>query len=121
MLGVVVLTACSGNSGTTVTSPSGNIEISFKLNDQGAPVYAIQAMGKTVIDTSSMGFDFRDQPSMAEGFQITGSTLQSFEETWTMPWGEQREVENNYNELVVHLKETEAPNRKLDIYFALSQ
>mgnify|MGYP001274846049 CR=1 FL=1 len=117
MLGVVVLTACSGNSGTTVTSPSGNIEISFKLNDQGAPVYAIQAMGKTVIDTSSMGFDFRDQPSMAEGFQITGSTLQSFEETWTMPWGEQREVENNYNELVVHLKETEAPNRKLDIYF----
>ncbi|MCB0852461.1 MAG: glycoside hydrolase family 97 protein, partial [Bacteroidetes bacterium] len=37
--------------------------------------------------------------------------------TWEMPWGEQRTVENNYNQLTVNLTEKKAPNRSLIIHF----
>ena len=38
------------------------------------------------------------------------------DETWEMPWGEQREVRNYYNGLLVQLEEKKAPKRKLDIH-----
>ncbi len=34
-----------------------------------------------------------------------------------MPWGEQLEVSNNYNELIVYLEEQSETKRKLNIHF----
>ena len=34
-----------------------------------------------------------------------------------MPWGEQREVHNNYNELIINLQEEKAPHRKMNVHF----
>lgn len=34
-----------------------------------------------------------------------------------MPWGEQRIVNNHYNETFIALRETEAPQRKINLYF----
>src|SRR5690606_17819962 len=45
---------------------------------------------------------------------VTSST---FNETWQMPWGEQLEVENKYNQLKVELQEMSKPNRKLNLVF----
>ena len=100
-----------------IKSPSGKIEISFLLNKEGTPNYVIKHKDQLVIDTSSMGFEFLKQKPMTNGFSVANVESNSVDETWEMPWGEQRIVRNHYNELVVHLRENNTPHRKLNIYF----
>ncbi|RIV45275.1 glycoside hydrolase family 97 protein [Flagellimonas pelagia] len=101
----------------TVSSPSGNNSIDFQVTDDGAPIYLVSHKDKVVIDTSSFGFDFKDQESIKNHLKITGSSTNTVNETWEMPWGEQKDVVNHYNELKVELEETQAPNRKINVYF----
>ncbi|NQU33112.1 MAG: glycoside hydrolase family 97 protein [Bacteroidetes bacterium] len=100
-----------------ISSPSNNISVDFFLDDDGSPNYAIAFLGQNIIDTSSMGFEFLDQPQMQSGFKVIETENSSVNEEWEMPWGEQRMVVNNYNELIVKLQEKNAPKRKLVIYF----
>ncbi|MCB0374078.1 MAG: glycoside hydrolase family 97 protein, partial [Muricauda sp.] len=101
----------------TVASPSGNNSIDFQLTEDGTPIYLVSHNNKMVIDSSSMGFDFKNQESIKNHLKIIGSSTNTVNETWEMPWGEQKDVINHYNELLVELEETTAPNRKLNIYF----
>jgi glucan 1,4-alpha-glucosidase len=101
----------------TIVSPSDNISVEFFLKQDGSPNYLVRYKGNIMIDTSSMGFDFREQTSLLSGLRIIGTETNTVNEDWEMPWGEQRIVSNHYNELVVKLEEDDAPNRKLNIYF----
>jgi hypothetical protein len=47
------------------------------------------------------------------GAASTASTGSS----WKQPWGEQENVTNHYNELTVRLRETNTPNRLMNITF----
>lgn len=118
---VLLISACTKPGGdlatNTVFSPSGNITVQFFLNDEGVPSYEVTRNGTIVIERSTMGFDFKDAEDYVDGFEITDKDLTSFEETWEMPWGEQRTVVNNYNQLVINLQESENPERTLNIYF----
>ncbi len=102
---------------TSVPSPSENITIDFSLQEGGTPTYSVMRGETTIIQPSTLGFEFQDQPALMSGLEISSTDTGSKDETWEMPWGEQRSVRNRYNELVVHLQEEEAPNRSLDIYF----
>ena len=102
------------SSNTIISSPSKNIIVEFRLNQNGTPVYIVKHEGKIVIDTSSLGFEFKNHPALAEKFDIIGCDIKSYDENWEMPWGEQRKVSNCYNELIVNLLETVAPNRMLN-------
>ncbi|UJH67748.1 glycoside hydrolase family 97 protein [Allomuricauda sp. SCSIO 65647] len=104
-------------STASVSSPSGNNEITFQLTGDGTPYYLVKHGNNVVIDSSSMGFDFKDQDPIKKGLKITGTASNTVDETWEMPWGEQRNVRNHYNELIVNLQETAAPNRKFNIHF----
>lgn len=101
----------------SVTSPNGANSIDFHLSEDGTPYYFVNHNDKIVVDSSSMSFDFKDQESLKRNLTIINSTTNTIDEIWEMPWGEQKEVVNNYNELVVELEETQAPNRKFNIYF----
>ncbi|RIV69815.1 glycoside hydrolase family 97 protein [Flagellimonas aequoris] len=115
---VGTLLSCTEKPATlTVSSPSGNNSIDFQVTDDGAPIYLVNHKDKVVIDTSSMGFDFKDQESIKNHLKIIGSSTNTVNETWEMPWGEQKDVVNHYNELKVELEETQAPNRKINVYF----
>ena len=115
---VGTLISCTEKPTTlTVASPSGNNSIDFQLTDDGTPIYLVSHNNNMVIDSSSMGFDFKDQESIKNHLKIIGSSTNTVNETWEMPWGEQKDVINHYNELKVELEETTAPNRKLNIYF----
>ena len=116
---LLLLIACSKKETVTseVSSPSENISIAFFLDTQGAPHYLVKHNNTLVIDTSSMGFDFKDQPSLQKGLKVVDTKTSSFNETWEMPWGEQRTVVNHYNELIVHLEELQAPQRKFSVIF----
>lgn len=103
--------------GIAITSPSNNIKIGFTLKAGGTPVYWVQHKNNAVIDSSRLGFEFKQQKALVNGFRIVSSDTLSFTETWQMPWGEQRSVLNKYRQLVVKLEEKASPHRKLTLYF----
>ena len=115
---VILYSSCIPESAdTNLSSPNGINEIKFFLDDQGTANYQVSHGKALIIKPSSMHFEFKDQASLQNGLKILNSSKQSVNETWEMPWGEQREVVNSYNELKIELQESETPLRKFNIYF----
>lgn len=102
-----------------IKSPGGKAELAFVLAKNGKPAYLLSYNGKRVIDTSFLGFEFKETGFLQDGLQIVDTSTSTFSETWEMPWGEQREVNNHYNEFSVKLKEIKEPNRTFSIVFKL--
>lgn len=100
-----------------VSSPNDSNQITFQLTKDGQPSYTLTHNGKTVIDTSAMGFEFKDLNALSKNFSIIDAKTGGLDETWAMPWGEQLEVRNQYNELIVYLEENTPEQRKLNIHF----
>ena len=113
----LILSCSSDEKKFTVTSPDGTNMVEFSLTKSGQPMYLVKHYEKTVIDTSLMSFDFKDLPSLKDNFKVTNISTGSADETWPMPWGEQLEVRNNYNEMVVSLVEQTAEKRLLNLHF----
>ncbi|MFS4415883.1 glycoside hydrolase family 97 protein [Maribacter sp. 2307ULW6-5] len=104
-------------SSATVGSPNGKNHIVFHIDAEGTPMYTVVRDQDTVIAPSTMGFDFKDQPSWGKALDMVKVVQNSLDETWEMPWGEQRSVRNHYNGMVVTLEETMAPQRKVEVHF----
>ena len=102
---------------TEVASPNEEVKVNFNLNDKGQPFYTVMFNNKTVVDTSYLGFEFTNAEALKDNFNILNTATSTFNETWQMPWGEQVDVVNHYNELKVELQETSALKRKLNIVF----
>ncbi|SHG99215.1 glycoside hydrolase family 97 protein [Winogradskyella jejuensis] len=100
-----------------VESPNGKIAVELELDKLGQPFYHVQFNNKTVVDTSYLGFDFIDAKPIKDNLKVISASVNSFNETWEMPWGEQGKVENNYRYLTIQLEETVAPNRKIALTF----
>ncbi|MEO0338812.1 MAG: glycoside hydrolase family 97 N-terminal domain-containing protein, partial [Bacteroidota bacterium] len=115
--GFLIVSCEEGTQQTTISSPEDVNRIEFTLTETGQASYQVLHNDEIVIQPSMMSFDFKDQASLKDGLQITRTSSSTKNETWEMPWGEQREVYNHYNELLVALEETAAPNRKINIYF----
>ena len=111
-----VLLSCNRTRRAHVFSPSKNIKIEFFQNDN-APRYLVKYKNKILIDTSKMSFDFKDQKSLKEQLKIIKISQTTYNKTWELPWGTQRFVKNNYNGLLVKLKESRKPYRNLNVYF----
>ena len=114
---ILITSSCEKESATVVTSPNGVNTITFQLTEKGEPMYSVVHGEEVVIGNSKMGFDFKDQESLSSGFSLLGTEQNTINETWEMPWGEQREVVNHGNELLIMLEEQNTPGRKLNVYF----
>ena len=112
-----ILSACSNKNGLKITSPNTKVLVKFELSNLGELSYSVNYNNKAVINPSTLGFDLKDAPSLKEGFEILDVKQTSFNETWQMPWGEQVDVENNYNELKIELQERSNLKRKLNVVF----
>ncbi len=117
LMTVGILSCQMGEKAAEVSSPSKDLKVEFRLNELGAPAYQVWHKNQEVISNSTLGFDLKDQVAFKDGFKIVSVERNTLNETWEMPWGEQREVINHYNELVINLQETKAPNRKLNLIF----
>jgi len=49
--------------------------------------------------------------------ELLRTKTRSLTETWEMPWGEQRFVEDTYNELKAEFREKSALKRRFDVVF----
>ena len=142
---VALAVACAPKQGPvtdvqTLKSPDGNMEMTFHLTDEGTPQYALTYGDQQVILPSNLGFEFRGvlkaqkliynadgtiskedrEPaySFYDGFAVESVETASFDETWEPVWGEEKEIRNNYNELLVNLVQTSS-EKKMSIRFRL--
>ena len=99
----------------SVKSPDNKIVVSINNSDNLS--YSVTFNGRTIIEKSSMGFEFKDEPPMKGGFLITGQSLKSINETWKpVVRSKHAEIANNYSELQLLLKEKDAPMRQMELY-----
>lgn len=119
LLVIVSLYSCADKNSKILNakSPNSEVVVNFNVNGEGKPFYEVKFNNKTVIDTSYLGFEFKDAPAFNKNFIIKNTTATAYSEIWQMPWGEQLEVENNYNELKIELQEKTSPERFLNIVF----
>ena len=101
LLSALIILAGLALHAQQVTSPDKNVSLTFSLSAKGEPVYALTYKNKPVIKTSKLGIDTKDIPAMLDGFAIDKTETATFDETWAPVWGEQKNIRNNYNELLV--------------------
>ncbi len=122
-----------------LNSPDGNLEMTFTLDKSGTPRYALTYKGQDVILPSSLGFEIRGSLFSSEmvfgeqvvskkdpepcymfnsGFSLEEAERATFDETWNPVWGEESEIRNHYNELLVKLVQ-DASGKMLNIRFRL--
>ena len=87
-----------------LNSPSNNNQVQLLQSPSGQIGYTVSHNKQQVLDTSWISFEFLNQ-EFHSGLDILSSKTTAHNETWTMPWGEQREVINHYNEMVLELQE----------------
>ena len=98
----------------TATSPDGSNTLRVELRD-GQPYYQVEAEGDTIVAPSPLGFTLADGPPLRDGFEVLGTTRRTVDTTWTPVWGTHDSVRNHYTERTIRLKETDAPERRLDL------
>lgn len=137
LLLLVTLTAAAGAAAQeTLLSPDGDLKLTFRLSDTGAPTYALDFRGRPAVLPSGMGLELRgDAPALEFGaeirkggygapvslydrFEECGVERSSFDETWQPVWGEESSIRNHYNEMAVTLRQAES-GREMIIRFRL--
>src|ERR1051325_8416167 len=102
---------------TALHAERGNIRLTFSLDGEGSPRYAVFFKGQQLIAPSRQGFVLAEDSLFYKGFTISGTERKSVNETWKPVWGEVSSIRNSYEQLIVHLKQQHAPGRLLDIVF----
>jgi glucan 1,4-alpha-glucosidase len=119
LLFILLTASCQMKINSEIASPSGNLLATVATLENGQAAYSISFKDKTIIRESTLGFELLNQPPISEGLRIIAASNRSFNETWELPWGEQRFVENNYNELTVSFQEIDSLQRIFNLIFRM--
>lgn len=101
----------------TIQSPNGNLSLTFEIVE-GNAVYSLDYKDKAVIKPSSLGFEIKNQEKLDGDFTLIASEQDQKDETWSTVWGEETEIRNHYNELLVTLQQN-STERQLKVRFRL--
>lgn len=93
--------ACSRN--TEVTSPDGTIRLTFAIDSAGCMTYSVTDGDVRLFEPSLLGFEAAEA-DLSGGFRIENVARASVDQTWTQPWGENKENRSHYNEMAVRLR-----------------
>ena len=88
----------------SMQSPDGRMELRFMLVD-GCPQYALYRDGKPVVLPSKMGFTLEWRDDLAHAFVLKDLERSTFDEVWQPVWGEEANIRNHYNEMLVTLEQ----------------
>ena len=128
ILGVCLVLALFNTVGTydvraaqVVKSPDGNVVVTFDLKNvadlQDCIVYSVAYKGQPIIIDSQLGLVIEGAPALESGFEIVKVSDRSNDSSWSPVYGERKAIRDHYNELVVELKESQQPYRRLQLTF----
>lgn len=102
------------NASEKVVSPDKQIKISIEIQNK-VPVYSVSFNNNEIIKPSSLGFEL--ELPFNGGFDLISEEKGKVNSSWKPLYGENREVGEKYNSLIIKLKETGNPHRLLNIEF----
>ncbi len=124
----------------TLKSPNERLLLSVDVDNSGCPYYKLESTAGSLIAPSRLGYvlkkenpekatDFEyktfaksetleQKQDLFSGFRVINSQKSSFDETWKPVWGEESEIRNHYNELLVCFHQ-EKNDRQMNIRFRL--
>ncbi len=128
----------NSNNAIVLKSPDENLSLEIMLSDEGKPMYALKYSDDYIILPSALGFELRGTIKATElnygptvtktdskpirmfndHFKIVNIYRDTFDQTWTPVWGEESEIRNNYNEVLIDLVQSETSER-MSIRFRL--
>ena len=100
----------------TCLSPDGKTSIYFSLSSDGHPQYEMKLGETTVIRTSRLGLELKNDTDLMSYFDIEDVQFEGFDSTWTPVWGEESQIRNQYNEMFISLKQ-KTTDRTMNIRF----
>ena len=112
-IATILLSGCSNNS-ESLSSPDGDLELSFSLTSQGEPSYSAKYKGKPIVNPSLMGFEMKDGENLTDGFHVDSISQSVINEIWAPVWGENDSIVNNCRQMTVYLSRGSI---KMDIEF----
>ncbi len=97
-------------------SPDKNISVRIENNDRIK--WSVIYKGRTIVDESDLGFEFRGEEPMSGNFTITDQSFRSVNERWNpVVRSKHSEIVDNYNELHLFLRENSGTLRKMELFF----
>lgn len=118
LLLLILVSSCNDKfEKTTLLSPNNNIKIEFFIGKKGKAFYSVAMKNDIIIKESSLGFETQPFLSLANNFEVLGLKKNIIDNTWELPWGEQRFVKNKYNEVIIKLQNKNENKTKLNIIF----
>lgn len=97
----ILLTGCSTGS-KTLSSPDGNLEVSFAITSQGEPSYSAKYKNEPIVLSSLMGFEMKAE-DLTQGFHIDSITRSEINEIWAPVLGENDSISNNCRQMTVYM------------------
>ncbi len=101
----------------TLSSPNGELSLSFELSKEGAPVYSVDYQNKALLLESALGLKLKDGLELDRDFSIVSVATKKHDSKWKPYVGERSEVRDHYNELVVGLDQGGSKATRLEIHF----
>ena len=99
-------------------SPDNQLEMIFELSQSGKPTYQLKYKNKNIIQSSSLGLMLKNNDDLVDGFEVINSKTTSFSDMWKPVLGEQKEIIDQHNQLIVELVQNKT-GRKMNLAFRL--
>ena len=104
--------------GRTVSVKSPDGRIAFSVETEGRLSYSLAFNGKTLIAPSAMGFEFKGESPMADGFTLAGEPKveSGLVEAWkSVVKNRHADGRIEYNRLTLPLREADGARRRMDV------
>lgn len=105
----------AGLSGAQVNSPGGIVSVDADVVG-GVPTYSVKYKGKDVVLPSKLGLELADGAALMDGFETVKTSTSEFDEVWQPVWGENRDIRNHYNELLLEMRQP-STDRLMNVRF----
>lgn len=111
-----IFSACASKSDdSSVSSPDSSIKLDVGI-ENGRIFYSVEKNGKTILNKSFLGLTLNDG-SLGKDVKIKNIAHANFSEQWNPVWGEEKTIDNTYNQLTLSAEEQDGSERKFDIVF----
>ena len=112
---LIFIGAIANSQNIIVKSPDSKIVVTISNNEK--LIYSVTYNGRNIVNPSQLGFEFKDELSMTGNFTIVDQSVKNLNETWApVIKSKHAEIVNNYNELLLVLKEKSDLMRQMEFY-----
>jgi alpha-glucosidase len=111
----VLMIGCGDATETTLVSPNGRLKVNVTLID-GTAHYDLSYNGSRLLGPSALGLNVSNLPAWGP-MTIIDTERSHIDDTWQPVWGQKSTIRDNYYQLLLRLREVDAPSRRMDLIF----